>query len=239
MQEGVRKNPSDDGVAEWAGQPDVTESPVRLAVIDDFDVIVRGTAAILDPYRDLVDVVELDTDCEMTSAIDVALIDCFGMAESHNGVVAHVAANEHVARVAVYTWNFAPKLQEAAFDAGATSYLSKGLSGAALAHAVVATSRGERVVSDAGAVGRPEVGRVWPGRDLGLTEREAEVLAHLCQGRRTQEIADALYLSVNSIKTHTQHLYRKIDVSSRTEAALWGIDHGFRANRDSRADWKS
>lgn len=217
----------------------MTDPAVRLAVIDDFDVIVRGTAAILEPYSDQVRMVELDTDGLLTSEIDVALIDCFGLAESHAGMVAQVVGNEHVARVAVYTWNFVPELQKEAFDAGATSYLSKGLPGRELADAVVATHRGEQVVSDAGAVGRREVGRVWPGRDLGLTEREAEVLAHICQGRRTREIADALFLSVNSVKTHTQHLYRKIGVGSRTEAALWGIDHGFRPNRDSRADWKS
>lgn len=213
--------------------------PVRLAIIDDFDVIVRGTAGILEPHGDLVELVELDTDGNLSAEVDVALIDCFGQAEANAGIVGEVAADPKVGRVVVYTWNFAPALVEAAFAAGATSYLSKGLPGEELAKALVATRSGERVVADAGAVGRPEVGRAWPGRDLGLTEREAEVLAHITQGRRTREIADALYLSVNSIKTHTQHLYRKIGVTSRTEAALWGIDHGFRPNRDTRATWTS
>ena len=215
----------------------MSDPPVRLAIIDDFDVIVRGTAAILAPHHDLVQLVELDTDGELDADIDVALLDCFGQSEAHRNKVGDIAQHANVGRVAVYTWNFAEELREAAFAAGAMSYLSKGLSGQELADAVVATHRGERVVADAGAVGRPEVGRVWPGRDFGLTEREAEVLVHICQGRRTQDIADALYLSVNSIKTHTQHLFRKLDVGSRTEAALWGIDHGFRPDRDTAEDW--
>ena len=63
------------------------------------------------------------------------------------------------------------------------------------------------------------------------------MLAHISQGRRTREIADALYLSVNSIKTHTRNLFRKIGVKTRTEAALWGIDHGFRPNRRAGDGW--
>lgn len=221
------------------GVPVATPARVRLALIDDFDVIVRGTASILEPHGDQVEVLELDTDGEIPVDVDVALLDCFGQAEAHAGMVEEVVAHPRVGRVAVYTWNFAPRLLDAAFAAGASSYLSKGLPGAELAQALVDTHEGERVVADSGSVGRPEVGRRWPGRDFGLTERESEVLAHISQGRRTRQIADALYLSVNSIKTHTQHLYRKIDVTSRTEAALWGIDHGFRPDRDSQADWRS
>lgn len=212
--------------------------PVRVAIIDDYDVVVHGTASILRPHIDLVRLVEVDTDGDLREKIDVALLDCFGQAEAHAGIVAEVSEDPKVGRVAVYTWNFAPTLVESAFERGASSYLSKGLPGAELAASLVATHHGERVVADVGAVGRPEVGRRWPGRDLGITEREAEVLAHISQGKRTREIAEALYLSVNSIKTHTQHLYRKIGVTSRTEAALWGVDHGFRPDRDSRTAWK-
>lgn len=215
------------------------ERPVRLSIIDDFQVIVQGTAALLAPHADQVQLVELVADEAPSEPVDVALLDCFGQAEAHAGIVGEVANHPLVGHVAVYTWNFSPALLERAFELGATSYLSKGLSGSELADAVVATGRGERVVADGGAVGRPEVGRRWPGRDRGLTEREAEVLTHIAQGKRTREIAESLYLSVNSIKTHTQHLYRKIGVTSRTEAALWGVDHGFRPERDSRADWSS
>lgn len=216
-----------------------TPAPVRLAIIDDFDVIVRGTASILGPHGDLVELVELDAEADIDVDVDVALLDCFGQSEAHAGMVEAVSRHPRVGRVAVYTWNFAPRLLDAAFAFGAASYLSKGLSGADLAKALVDTHAGEQVVAEAGALGRPEVGRRWPGRDFGLTEREAEVLAHISQGRRTRQIADSLYLSVNSIKTHTQHLYRKIGVTSRTEAALWGVDHGFRPDRDTRNEWRT
>jgi DNA-binding CsgD family transcriptional regulator len=61
---------------------------------------------------------------------------------------------------------------------------------------------------------------------VGLTVREAQVLERLAKAMTTKAIADDLFLSPNSIKTHTQSLYRKIGVTSRSEAALWARDHG-------------
>ncbi|HEV7719792.1 MAG TPA: LuxR C-terminal-related transcriptional regulator [Iamia sp.] len=63
-------------------------------------------------------------------------------------------------------------------------------------------------------------------RPLGLTGRETQVLERLARAMTTKAIADDLFLSPNSVKTHTQSLYRKIGVTSRAEAALWARDHG-------------
>lgn len=56
---------------------------------------------------------------------------------------------------------------------------------------------------------------------LGLTTREVEVLYCIAAGMGTHETADRLFLSVNSIKTHTQKLFAKIGVRSRLQAAVW------------------
>ncbi len=60
----------------------------------------------------------------------------------------------------------------------------------------------------------------------GLTGRESQVLERLARAMSTKAIAEDLFLSPNSVKTHTQSLYRKIGVKSRSEAALWARDHG-------------
>jgi DNA-binding NarL/FixJ family response regulator len=65
-----------------------------------------------------------------------------------------------------------------------------------------------------------------PAPPEGLTVREAQVLDRLARAMSTKAIADDLYLSPNSVKTHTQSLYRKIGVRTRAEAALWARDHG-------------
>lgn len=76
----------------------------------------------------------------------------------------------------------------------------------------------------------------WPGREEGLTQREAEVLALIVQGLSNADIAVRAHLSPNSVKTYIRSCYRRIGASSRTQAVLWGIDHGFRPDRVRIAD---
>jgi DNA-binding CsgD family transcriptional regulator len=71
----------------------------------------------------------------------------------------------------------------------------------------------------------------WPGRDAGLTAREAEVIALITQGLSNQEIAEHASLSINSVKSYIRTSYRKMGVTSRTNAVLWGLDHGFSPER--------
>lgn len=59
--------------------------------------------------------------------------------------------------------------------------------------------------------------------DSSLTPREQEILAFLTAGRTTREIGMALYLSEATVKTHLTHIYRKLGVSNRTEAAIVGL----------------
>ena len=56
--------------------------------------------------------------------------------------------------------------------------------------------------------------------NLGISKREYEVLALLGTGMSNQEIADALFISQNTVKTHTSRLFEKLDVKNRTQAIL-------------------
>jgi NarL family two-component system response regulator LiaR len=218
---------------------------VTVGVIDDYDVIVQGVAALLSAHPDLVRVVDCSTKGGPDERVDLALLDCFALPDHGAELIRLVAVHRNVGKVAVYTWSSTPELIDAAFGFGASGYLSKGLSGRELAEALVRVHQGERLVltADGRAANHSSAGngsaRRWPGQDAGLTERESEVLALITQGQRTAEIASALYLSVNSIKTHTRNVFRKIGVSTRTEAALWGVDHGFRPDRSSAGDWSA
>nr|MBA2309244.1 response regulator transcription factor [Pseudonocardiales bacterium] len=78
---------------------------------------------------------------------------------------------------------------------------------------------------------RGQVGGDWPGREEGLTAREAEVLSLITMGLSNLEIAERTSLSVNSIKSYIRSCYRKIDVDSRSKAVLWGVAHGLRPDR--------
>jgi DNA-binding NarL/FixJ family response regulator len=201
---------------------------VQLAVVDDYEVIVQGVAAMLAPYDHLVEIVELDANQPLTAQVDIALFDTFAQGEAHREDVQVLIDDPRAERVVMYTWNFAPVLIEAARRRGVAGYLSKTLTGEQLAQALARIHAGEVVVSSPPLNNlRTYGGRDWPGRPLGLSERESELLALATQGRTNGEIADILHLSPNSIKTHARSLYRKLGVTNRTQAALWGVAHGF------------
>jgi DNA-binding NarL/FixJ family response regulator len=68
------------------------------------------------------------------------------------------------------------------------------------------------------------------GRDLDprmLSRREAEVLVGICRGLTNAEVAEELYLSVNSVKTYIRSAYQKIGVGRRSQAVRWGIENGY------------
>lgn len=63
------------------------------------------------------------------------------------------------------------------------------------------------------------------GIEQGLTRREAEMLGLIARGLSNQEIADAAFLSINSVKTHIRTAYRKLGVTRRSQAVGWVIRH--------------
>ena len=203
-------------------------SPIRLAVIDDYEVVVNGLAKMLERYRDRVEVAELDIEGPMSTVehpVDIALYDTFGQAQGEPEALAHLLKEPRVDKVVVYTWNFQPDLVRRSLDAGVRGYLSKTLPAGELVSALERVHAGEVIVS--AEVGSGPIAGEWPGREEGLTPREAEVLALITQGLSNNDIAAQTHLSINSVKSYIRTGYRKIGVSSRSQAVLWGVRHGF------------
>ncbi len=217
----------------------MARTPAEIAVVNDYEVVVRGVAAMLAPYDDRVRVMELDLNRPPTRPLDIALFDTFAAPQpGGQSVVLAGLERSPARRLVVYAWNLEPWSVRQALDAGVSGCLSKALTGRELAEHLVRIHHGEVVVTphptETAPAGEPTNGggvRNWPGRDLGLTERESEVLALAVQGCDNGTIARRLYLSPNSVKTHTRNLYRRIGVSNRTQAVLWGIAHGFQPDR--------
>jgi DNA-binding NarL/FixJ family response regulator len=211
---------------------------IRIALVNDYEVVVAGVAHLLDRYRDRVVVAEIDLTEPVAEDVDIALYDNFAQGEADHDDIEALIASPQAQRVVVYTWNFDDDLVQAALTKGTDGYLSKALPAAELVDALERVHGGEVVVSDAPNRGRLSVGQDWPGRSEGLTERESEVLALITQGRTNSEIGAITYLSINSIKTHIRSAYRKIGATSRTQAVLWGIEHGFRPDHRRIDHWR-
>ena len=85
---------------------------------------------------------------------------------------------------------------------------------------------------------RSAPGLDWPGRGEGLSEREAEILALITQGMSNADVARLTYLSPNTVKSYIRTIYRKLGVSSRTQAVLWGVNHGFTPDHHRIEHWR-
>jgi two-component system, NarL family, nitrate/nitrite response regulator NarL len=220
------------------GMPHPPRVPITVALVDDYDVVVKGVANMLEPYRDRIVVAELDSSVSVKDDVDIVLYDSFAQPESDHEEIGHLVANPRAHRVVVYTWNFHPDLVQSARQHGAEGYLSKTLPARELVAALEAVHSGQVVVSDVATRARSAPGLDWPGRGEGLSEREAEILALITQGMSNADVARLTYLSPNTVKSYIRTIYRKLCVSSRTQAVLWGVKHGFTPDHHRIEHWR-
>jgi DNA-binding NarL/FixJ family response regulator len=213
-------------------------APLSIALVDDYDIVVMGIAHILEQYRDRVVIAELDTNKDVSDMVDIVLYDSFAQPESDHDEISVLIRNQRARRVAVYTWNFDPDLIESARQQGVHGYLSKALPARELVAALEAIHAGDIVISDPPFRVRSIGGLNWPGRSEGLTDRESEILALITQGKSNAEVATLTYLSPNTIKSYIRTIYRKINVTSRTQAVLWGVRHGFTPDHHRIEHWR-
>lgn len=100
-----------------------------------------------------------------------------------------------------------------------------------LADAVeTAETLGDLIDAAQSAIARHGQDQGWidrrPGQEHALSPRETEVMALICQGLSNQQIAAHAFLSMNTVKTYIRSAYRKIEVTTRSQAVLWGLTHG-------------
>ncbi|GAA1241388.1 response regulator transcription factor [Janibacter melonis] len=204
--------------------------PIRLAVLNDFEVVARGVAAMLAPFADRVRVVEVDCGVLVSQPVDVALYDAYAITGSGHRDLDLLAADEMVGHTVIYTWEVGPWVDAVAQDARLSGVVRKSASARELVDAVERVQAGERVVLTAETEPVDDQPRPaeWPGRAEGLTPRQSEVVALITEGLSNQEIARACYLSINSVKSYIRAAYATMGVTSRSQAVLWGVDHGFR-----------
>jgi two-component system, NarL family, response regulator LiaR len=187
-----------------------------VSVVNDYEVVVAGLSAMLAPYADRVVVVEAAAGRDPTSDADVVLIDTFAGRRSSLDLVRRLAERDDVGRVVIYTWDLPDEFEHELDGAPVDAVILKTVSGADLVTAIECVHRGEPV---------PIPMSTTSPSSLPLSERECEVLALLGQGFSNRQIADELYLSVNTVKTHVANVFGKLGVSNRTQAARVAIQH--------------
>ena len=206
---------------------DTPAAPIRVAVVNDYPLVVEGLARIIEAdarFR----VVEIDVRADPVEPVDLILFDAFGQQDRLPNETERLVQTGGPGRVVLFSWNVDDALVAESMGNGAAGYLSKRLTGTELVDALARIHAGERIV-DSQPMGHGDEPGDWPGRSEGLTAREAEIVALIGEGATNEQIAKRCYLSINSVKTHIRNAYRKMGVTRRAQAVRWAIEHEMRA----------
>ena len=193
--------------------------PVRVTVADECDLVTQGLAALLGAHDELT-LVPPAPGGGLATFVDVTLHDSFAHVPLDEARLDRLVHRPSGGRLVVYTWNLQQGLVDAALAHGVAGCLSKFLPAAELADALVRIANGETVVRGVSTEGSSEVERA------ALTPREAEVVGLIASGLSNHEIACTTGLSINSVKSYIRGAYRKIHVTTRSQAVLWALRHG-------------
>jgi two-component system NarL family response regulator len=217
-----------------------TVRKVRVLIADDHAVVRSGLRSILDHEADI-EVVGEATDghqaLEQAQELlpDVILMD-INMGD-WDGVTATRRVRNSVpsSRVIVLTNYDEDNLVFSSIRAGASGYLLKEVSGHQLANAIRTVADGFSLIYPSVArrvldeFGRLRVGSARPDDDQGysdLTPREREVLKLIASGRANKEIGTELGISERTVKTHISNIFSKLQLTDRTQAALYVHNRG-------------
>ncbi|MEU9182424.1 response regulator transcription factor [Streptomyces sp. NPDC048550] len=210
----------------------MADTPIRVLLVDDHQVVRRGLRTFLE-VQDDIEVVGEAADGEEGVARaeelrpDVILMDIKMPGTDGIEALRRLRAQANPARVLIVTSFTEQRTVVPALRAGAAGYVYKDIDPDALAGAIRSVHAGHVLL-------QPEVAEALlsqeeqPSSSRGgsLTEREREVLSLIADGRSNREIARALVLSEKTVKTHVSNILMKLDLSDRTQAALWAVRHG-------------
>jgi len=206
---------------------------IRVAIVDDDELIRVGLRAIIDAQPDLEVVAEGGDGADVPALVgrsrpDVLLIDV--RMPAIDGIQATrrlLATSADPPRVLVITTFENDEYVYDALRAGATGFLLKRARPAEVVEAVRVVARGESLLFPAairrlaGAYGQSRV------LDAKLTDREAEVLRLMATGRSNAEIAAELVVGVETVKTHVGNVLAKLGARDRTQAVIAAYESGF------------
>ena len=217
------------------------DAAISVLIVDDHEVVRRGLIGFLATEPDIEVVGEAGDGREALSQLAkldtdelprVVLMDLH--MEPMGGVEATAEIRSHYDEVEVVVLTSFVDEQDvhAALAAGASGYLLKDAEADEVAGAIRAADQGELHLDPAVAKRLTASMRAPEHADPGaeLTDREREILRMVAEGKANKQIAAELVISERTARTHVSNILRKLNLSSRTQAALWAVREGVAQN---------
>jgi DNA-binding NarL/FixJ family response regulator len=204
---------------------------IRILIADDHFVVRQGLTTLLVARNGMEVVGEAATGREAVELArslqpDVILMDMMMPEMDGPQAITHIIEENPQVRILVLTSFGESKKVAAAIQAGALGYLLKDSSPDDLFHAIWSVSRGNLVLPQELAVTLMQPRPTTTSLDQ-LTDREKDVLQLLAQGQSNRDIAENLTISTTTVRTHVSSMLNKLDLSNRTQLALFAVEQDF------------
>lgn len=197
--------------------------------MDESELVMHGLRAMLEPHSAVISVVPHRPD----GPAPLSDLTLYEPSAHRRATGARGVPQRFPTRMVAFGWDCSPEAVSTEMSRGAAGFVSKWLPARRLIWNLLQVADG-RVVVDAWN-GQPEASRPtadkWP-----LTHRETEVLSMIAAGLANREIAEKTNLSINSVKSYIRGAYAKIEVTSRSQAVLWAIQHGLLVSSQAKAE---
>ena len=215
----------------------MSEEPIRIVMVDDHRIVREGLRAMLHGMDEIEIVGEAeDLDGALVaieeSKPDVVLLDLRLQRSSGLDACRTIVDRHPDVRVVFLTVYEDEQYVFEALRAGGRGYMLKKASAEDLVRILEAVRAGDVVIDPAlgGQIAlraaAASAGREWPGAQLGLTQRESEVLTELVKGLDNKAIGHTLYISEDTVKSHVKAILRKLGVKDRSQAVALALRQG-------------
>lgn len=205
---------------------------IKLLIIDDHEMVRLGLTSYFAILDDIEVIGEAENGLEgvekaLSNRPDIILMDL--VMDVMDGVEATqiILKEWPEAKVLILTSFIDDEKVYPAMEAGASGYLLKTSSASEIAEAVRRTYLGEAIIEEEVSKKLSEKREQVDQRKLyeDLTKREIEVLSLITKGLTNQEIAEHLFITIKTVKTHVSNILSKLEVSDRTQATIYAFKH--------------
>ena len=205
---------------------------IKLLIVDDHEMVRLGLTSYFSILKDIEVIGEAENGADgvkmaLSMNPDVILMDL--VMDVMDGIEATkvILKEWPEAKILILTSFIDDQKVYPALEAGASGYLLKTSSASEIAEAIRRTYSGEEIIEEEVSKKMKEDELSGDRRNLhqDLTNREMEVLHLIADGLSNQEIADKLFITLKTVKTHVSNILSKLEVSDRTQATIYAFKH--------------